>query len=110
MGMPEYSDFLDLCEDFEYVHLDTTMAFTGFVEETMPFPAGGYPRLRELGARILFGSDFPNIPYGYAHAMSVLTELPGVDDDWLRGVFHHNAARLFGLPEAGPGLFSASPR
>ena len=23
--------------------------------------------------------------------------LPGVDDDWLRGVFHDNAARLFGL-------------
>jgi predicted TIM-barrel fold metal-dependent hydrolase len=23
--------------------------------------------------------------------------LDGIDDDWLRGVFHDNAARLFGL-------------
>lgn len=101
MGGPEYSDFLDLCEDFEQLRLDTTMAFTGFMEEAMPFPADEYGRLRDMGRRILFGSDFPNIPYGYAHAMSVLTELPGVDDTWLRNVFHDNAVRLFGLPSGG---------
>ncbi|MDT5076454.1 MAG: uncharacterized protein QOJ80_1091, partial [Mycobacterium sp.] len=41
--------------------------------------------------------DFPNIPYGYLEAMQVLMGLDGIDDDWLRGVFHDNAARLFGL-------------
>ncbi len=30
--------------------------------------------------RILFGSDFPNIPYGYAEAVHHLIDLPGVDD------------------------------
>ena len=98
MGMPEYGDFLDLCERYDGVRLDTTMAFTPFVEETMPFPKSrartGSP---DLGDRILFGSDFPNIPYGYLDAMTALTRLDGVDDDWLRGVFHDNAARLFGL-------------
>lgn len=98
LGMPEYVPFLDLCETYDGVHLDTTMAFTGFVEETMPFPSAAYPRLRDLGDRILFGSDFPNIPYGYTHAISVLTELPGIDDDWLRGVLYGNAAELFALP------------
>lgn len=97
MGMPEYEAFLDICERHPGVHLDTTMAFTGFAEQTMPFPPGAYPRLRALGDRVLFGSDFPNIPYHYTHAMNVLTELPGVDEDWLRGVFQRNAARLFGL-------------
>lgn len=97
MGMPEYEPFLDICERYVGVHLDTTMAFTAFSEETMPFPPGAYPRLRDLGDRILFGSDFPNIPYRYTHAMSVLTALPGIDDDWLRGVFHRNAAELFAL-------------
>lgn len=95
MGMPEYTEFLDLAERFE-VYLDTTMAFTGFVEETMPFPTSDYARLRGLGDRILWGSDFPNIPYGYTEAMTAVTRLPGVDDDWLRGVFHGNAARIFG--------------
>lgn len=97
MGMPECGDFLDLCEKHPEVRLDTTMAFTPFVEEMAPFPAADRPRIVELGERILFGSDFPNIPYGYLEAMEVLTALNGIDDDWLRGVFHDNAARLFGL-------------
>ena len=97
MGMPEYGDFLDICDDHPHVHLDTTMAFTPFVEAQMPFPRAHHRRLIDVGDRILFGSDFPNIPYPYAEAMGVLTRLDGVDDEWLRGVFHRNGARLFGL-------------
>jgi predicted TIM-barrel fold metal-dependent hydrolase len=95
MGMPEYVDFLDICENSSDVRLDTTMAFTPFVDELMPFPSSQLNRLRDLGDRILFGSDFPNIPYSYADAMRSLTRLPGVDDAWLRGVFYENAAALF---------------
>lgn len=97
LGMPEYGDFLDLCERFDGVHLDTTMAFTPFIEESMPFPPSERQRLADVGARILYGSDFPNIPYGYLEAVQVLTTIDGVDDGWLRGVLHDNAARLFGL-------------
>ncbi|SOJ52567.1 hypothetical protein MSIMFB_00081 [Mycobacterium simulans] len=98
MGMPEYTDFLDLADRYDGVRLDTTMAFTPFVEETMPFPKSEYRRLRDHADHILFGSDFPNIPYGFIDAMRVLTRLPGIDDVWLRKVFYDNAARLFGLP------------
>jgi predicted TIM-barrel fold metal-dependent hydrolase len=97
MGMPEYGEFLDICEDFGRVRLDTTMAFTRFVNETMPFPVSQLHRLHEVGDRILFGSDFPNIPYSYHEAMTALTKLSGIDEDWLRGVFYGNAARLFAL-------------
>ena len=100
LGMPEYSDFLNLADRYDEVRLDTTMAFTPFTEETMPFPKSDYGRLRDHADRILFGSDFPNIPYGFIDAMSVLTRLPCSDDTWLRKVFHDNAAHLFGL--AGP--------
>jgi predicted TIM-barrel fold metal-dependent hydrolase len=96
LGMPEYVDFMDICEDSSDVRLDTTMAFTPFVDELMPFPSSQLNRLRDLGDRILFGSDFPNIPYSYADAMRSLTRLPGIDDAWLRGVFYENAAALFG--------------
>ena len=95
LGMPEYVDFMDICENSFDVRLDTTMAFTPFVDELMPFPSSQLNRLRDLGDRILFGSDFPNIPYSYADAMRSLTRLPGVDDAWLRGVFYDNAAALF---------------
>ena len=97
MGMPEYTEFLELCEHHEHLRLDTTMVFTPFADEMMPFPRTATPRLRALGDRILFGSDFPNIPYDYATAMRALTHLDGVDDDWLRDVFYRNGARLFGL-------------
>lgn len=100
MGMPEYGEFLDICLDSPAVHLDTTMAFTAFADEMMPFPAGQQARLRAAGERIMFGSDFPNIPYGYLDALRAITAVPGIDDAWRRGVLHDNAARLFaiGLP------------
>ncbi|HNM84521.1 MAG TPA: amidohydrolase family protein [Mycobacterium sp.] len=97
MGMPEYADFLDICTAHENVHLDTTMAFTPFVDDMMPAPAEVLRRLPDVADRILFGSDFPNIPYDYATAMTAITTLDGVDDAWLRGVFYGNAARLFAL-------------
>ncbi|MET9650481.1 amidohydrolase family protein [Streptomyces sp. NPDC006460] len=97
MGMPEYSDFLDLAERYEGVHLDTTMAFTDFSERLAPFPVDERPRLLALGDRILLGSDFPNIPYPYAHQLDALERL-GLGDDWLRAVLHDNAAELFSLP------------
>jgi uncharacterized protein len=97
MGMPEYGAFLDLADRYEGVHLDTTMAFTDFVEESTPFPPADRVRLVAAADRILWGSDFPNIPYGYAHALDALTRLD-LGDDWLRAVCHHNAARLFDRP------------
>lgn len=97
MGMPEYDEFMDICLESEAVHLDTTMAFTAFVNELMPFPSGEDPRLRAAADRILFGSDFPNIPYGYREALDAITTLPGIDDAWLRGVLYDNAARLFAV-------------
>ncbi|WP_329166734.1 amidohydrolase [Streptomyces sp. NBC_01387] len=96
LGMPEYEGFLDLAERHEDVMLDTTMAFTPFVEASDPFPPAALPRLAALRDRVLLGTDFPNIPYSYADALHAL-ERTGLGDDWLRAVCHDNAARLFGL-------------
>ncbi|MEO3972894.1 amidohydrolase family protein [Streptomyces sp. CAU 1734] len=97
MGMPEYTPFLDLAERYPELRLDTTMAFTGFGERLAPFPRAELSRLAALGDRILLGSDFPNIPYPYAHQLHSLEAL-GLGDDWLRAVCHGNALRLFGPP------------
>lgn len=96
MGMPEYGEFFDLAEKYDGVYLDTTMAFTDFAEEMMPFPPELAPRLNALRAKILLGSDFPNIPYGYLHQLQVLEKI-APDDDWIRVVCHDNAAVLFEL-------------
>jgi len=95
LGMPEYTEFLDLAERRDGVLLDTTMAFTPFIENAgAPFPRAELPRLRDLGDRVLLGTDFPNIPYSYADALEAL-ERTGLGDHWLQAVCHHNAGRLF---------------
>lgn len=95
MGAPEYVEFMELAEDFERVYLDTTMAFTGFFEAMAPFPGELMPRLRDLSERVLLGSDFPNIPYPYAHQLESLERL-GLGEEWLRRVCWENAAELVG--------------
>lgn len=93
LGMPEYTDFLDLAERFDGVHLDTTMVFTDFIEDLHPFPWDRLGQLNELKERIVFGTDFPNVPYRYSHALDSLINL-GMGPDWLRAVLHHNGSRL----------------
>ncbi len=95
MGAPEYAEFLQIAEDFERVHLDTTMAFTEFFEQDAPYPRHLLPRLAELGDRVLLGSDFPNIPYPYAHQLEALEAL-GLGERWLRAVCWENPLRLLG--------------
>lgn len=99
MGMPEYSEFLDLADTYPNVRLDTTMVFTDFFESDMPFPRTERTRLRHFSDRILFGSDFPNIPYPYGHALSALERLD-LGDNWLQQVCYRNAAQLFGIEVA----------
>ncbi|MFI6895796.1 amidohydrolase family protein [Streptomyces sp. NPDC050256] len=94
MGMPEYTEFLTLAETYPEVRLDTTMAFTDFTEDFLPFPVAERGRLAALGDRILLGTDFPNIPYPYAHQLHALERLE-LGDDWLRAVCHDNAKVLF---------------
>jgi uncharacterized protein len=95
MGAPEYTEFLELAESFDRVHLDTTMAFTDFFEQMAPFPRELLPRLAELADKVLLGSDFPNIPYRYAHQLESLERL-GLGEQWLRKVCWDNANALIG--------------
>jgi predicted TIM-barrel fold metal-dependent hydrolase len=69
------------------------MVFTDFLP---PYPRELLPRLVDLGDRILLGTDFPTIPYPYAHQLESLARLD-LGDDWLRKVCWDNGATLFGL-------------
>lgn len=72
------------------------MAFTDFSEQLAPFPRELRGQLRDLGHKVLFGSDFPNIPYPYRHSLDACARLDlGVD--WLRAVCFDNASHLFGI-------------
>jgi predicted TIM-barrel fold metal-dependent hydrolase len=69
---------------------------TDFTEALMPFDRADLPRLRDLQAKVLLGTDFPSIPYPYAHQLAALHRL-GLGEEWLRAVLWGNGARLFGV-------------
>jgi len=96
LGAPETSEFLDLADRYANVMLDTTMAFVDFWDQ--PVDSAIVQRLPGLQDRILFGTDFPNIPYDYAHQVEALQRLD-LGDDWMRDVLWNNGARLFGADE-----------
>jgi hypothetical protein len=102
MGVPEYAAFLELVLRHAEARLDTTMAFTDYMEGTLgaAYPPDLVDRLGAHPDRVLLGTDFPNIPYGYAHQLEALARLD-LGDDWLRAVCHDNAARLLGLAVPG---------
>jgi predicted TIM-barrel fold metal-dependent hydrolase len=96
LGMSEYHAFADLAEAYDGVHLDTTMAGTDFTERFAPLPPGYPPRLAALRDKVVLGSDFPNIPYAYAHQIEALDRWE-LGHDWLRAVLWQNGNRLMGL-------------
>ncbi|MGQ0845384.1 MAG: amidohydrolase family protein [Sporichthyaceae bacterium] len=98
LGWPDYEAFFDLAERYPNLRLDTTGVFTDFVEREWPFPAAARSRLVDLADRILFGSDFPTIPYAYAHQVAAIASL-GLGESWLRAVFYLNALAVW--PEIG---------
>jgi predicted TIM-barrel fold metal-dependent hydrolase len=95
-GAPEYSEHLDLALSHVNVRLDTTMVGTDFMNRLSPLTAEVRARYRDAGHKIVLGSDFPNIPYSYAHQVQALLDWD-FGDDWLRRVLWHNGAELLGL-------------
>ena len=96
MGGPEYQEFWDLALRYPNVHLDTTMTFTDFMTAFQEYPLHLLDVMAEHPARVVFGSDFPNIPHAFAHQIEALVRLD-LGDQWLRAVCYDNGARLLGV-------------
>ena len=94
MGADEFDRYYDLLAAYENLYLDTTMVFTGF------FPwAPRISGLIEFQDRILYGSDFPNLPYDLTrgvHGLLALELGSSIEDK----ILYSNAARLLGLGSA----------
>lgn len=76
LGAGEFGQFLDVVERRPGTWLDTTMGLTDFMQAMRPFPVERMPQLRAASeqGKVLFGSDFPNIPYPYTHQVEVLVD------------------------------------
>jgi len=98
MGAYETELAFELLERFPNLHLDTTMAMTpAAVRYTRIEPARvDNETLCRFADRILFGSDFPNLPYEYEEERRGLwsRDLPL---EVYQKIFYANAVRFFGL-------------
>jgi predicted TIM-barrel fold metal-dependent hydrolase len=91
LGQDQWREFLELCREAPNLYLDTTMAIGGFLSDDRP----GAEDLLPLADRILFGTDFPNLPYAWGRELGVLRGL-GLPPEALQAILGGNALRLVG--------------
>ena len=97
MGAFEYKKFLHLLDKHENLYLDTTMIY--IPDNIFPERKSKQPKPEELISyqdRILFGSDFPNIPYDYQLSTKGLLEFD-LSRSFYENIFVNNAKRLFSI-------------
>jgi len=98
MGAFQSTEFLALLARYPHLYVDTTMAMSA---RATPY-TGADPAavsdadLQRHQDRVLFGSDFPLIPYDYDEERRWAWER-GLDDSVRRKIFHDNAIRFFGM-------------
>jgi predicted TIM-barrel fold metal-dependent hydrolase len=90
LGADEFAPYERLLERFDNLWLDTTMAIAGYLPWEIPWRL-----LRARPERILYGTDFPNLPYAWDREVRVLARA-GLRDDDLSRVLAGNASELFG--------------
>jgi predicted TIM-barrel fold metal-dependent hydrolase len=95
-GLPEYQEYADLAANNPHVYLDTTMVGTSYMEQVAPIPPGYQDTLAGLSHKVVFGTDFPSIPYSYSHQIQVL-EGWGLGSQWMKNVLWHTPRTLLGL-------------
>jgi hypothetical protein len=97
LGFDEIGIYRDLIEKYDNLWLDTTMMLADY------FPIREAVELNSYRVdRIMYGSDFPNIPYAWDRELKWLKNsgLPQVKLEWILG---KSAADFFGLGSADKG-------
>ena len=97
MGAFESEAFLALLDRYPNLYVDTTMALA---PAARPYVGADPAAITDEALirhqdRILFGSDFPLIPYDYEEEQRWAWDRP-LPDGVRRKIFHDNAARLLG--------------
>jgi predicted TIM-barrel fold metal-dependent hydrolase len=91
MGADEYEDFQRLMTDYDNLWLDTTMTLSDYL--FLDFKS-------DLGAlrkdRIIFGTDFPNLPYAWDRELKRLCKM-NLSQRSLGLILGRNAKTLFSI-------------
>jgi uncharacterized protein len=93
-GADEFDAFFDLCGLYQGVYLDTAMVFSRYLGGPPPIQ-----RILEFQDRVLYGSDFPNIPYRVEDGVQAILDLR-LGRALEEKLLCTNATRLLGLDRA----------
>jgi predicted TIM-barrel fold metal-dependent hydrolase len=91
LGADEFDGYVRLLERYDNLWLDTTMAMADFFPIALPRRA-----LDVRPERILYGTDFPQLPYAWDRELKQLLSLK-LGDEVEAGLLGQNALRLFGV-------------
>lgn len=92
LGVDDIERYGELLQRYDNLWLDTTMVLAGYFDIDDPASV-----VRSRPERILYGTDFPNLPYAWDRELLRLLRV-GLDDKDLERVLAGNAKELFRLP------------
>ncbi|KAG0342841.1 hypothetical protein BG000_000604 [Podila horticola] len=132
LGMNQYEEFFDLLDRYPNLYLDTTMVLAGFfqsMEDNKPLAEMMRTMLVKHSDRIMYGTDWPNIPYDWCRELANMISLvdgdgeaskvdsEGAKDAGVEGskrtvegdvalekILWKNASRFYGISEQELGL------
>ncbi len=91
LGLDETVAYRKLIEKYDNLWLDTTMAIAGY------FPLKDKINLEHYRSdRVMYGSDFPNIPYAWDRELKILKRA-NISRDVLAKITHENATEFFSI-------------
>ena len=94
LGADELDAYRMLLGHYDNLWLDTTMAIAGYL------PGGGeLPLASYRPERLIYGSDFPNLPYAWDRELRIARDA-GLDAATLEAFLGGNARALFGIADA----------
>lgn len=91
LGADEFDEFFDLMTEFPNLWMDTTMALAGYFPFEIP-----WDKVEKFSDRILYGSDFPNLPYEMMKEVQNISSSP-LQEKTKEKILSGNALRLLGL-------------
>lgn len=95
LGLMDHDTFLDWLDSYPNLYLDTAMALVDFLPS---MSITGRERIGDHAQRIMFGTDFPNIPYPLRTERDRLLSF-GFPSPAQHALMHGTAAALLGLSE-----------
>ena len=91
LGMDETARFYDLLDEYPNLYLDTAMTLTDFFSVDCD-----REEMIKHSGRILYGTDYPHIPYAIETELKALLALD-LGETALKQILFENASKLFGV-------------